>query len=320
MEIKDMNKCRICLHENGLNELYSIREMMQGTGKTFNYFLCSGCGCLQISELPENLNLFYQNYYTAERKWIKISDLKKYAWNVRSFLSNYKIYSLLERIKYNSVLDWVRRAGIKKHSKILDIGCGSGDILYEFRKHGFCNITGIDPNLDLNSENEGLNLFRKSVFETEGKFDFIMFNHSFEHIWEQHETLEKAKKLLEKSGVILIRIPIINCAFYTYKENWVQIDAPRHFYLHSVESINLLCKQHGLRIYHKYFDSSEFQFIGSEQYKQGIALNADNSYQKSPEKSIFTKKDIENFKKRARKLNKEEKGDQIVLFIKRIGE
>jgi len=147
-----------------------------------------------------------------------------------------------------------------------------------------------------------------------------MFNHSFEHIWEQHDTLGKAKNLLEKDGVILLRLPVINTAFSTYRENWVQIDAQRHFYLHSLKSINMLCNKHGLYIYHKYFDSSEFQFIGSEQYKQGITLNADNSYLKNNKKSIFTSQDIKNYKKQARQLNKEEKGDQVVLFIKRIGE
>lgn len=294
--------------------------MMQGTGNVFNYFLCSECGCLQISEFPENLKLYYLDYYTTERTWNKLSFLKKYIWDLRFLISNYKIYSLLEKINYNSILKWKRRTGINRSSKILDVGCGSGDILYEFRKHGFSNLSGIDPNLNVSNKSAGIDLYRKSIFEAEGIFDFIMFNHSFEHIWEQHDTLEKAKELLVKNGIILLRIPLINTAFYTYRENWVQIDAPRHFYLHSLESINRLCNQHGLQIYQKYFDSSDFQFIGSEQYKQWIPLNADNSYLKNPKKSIFAKKELKNFKKRARQLNKEEKGDQVVLFIKRIEE
>jgi SAM-dependent methyltransferase len=301
-------------------ENYSIREMMQSTGNVFNYFLCTECGCLQISEFPENLKLYYLDYYTTERTWNKLSFLKKYTWDLRFLISNNKIYTLLEKINYNSILDWKRRAGINRYSKILDVGCGSGDILFEFRKHGFSNLTGIDPNLIFNVKNAGINLFRKSIFEIEGDFDFIMFNHSFEHIWEQHDTLEKAKELLVKNGIILLRIPVINTAFYTYRENWVQIDAPRHFYLHSLESINRLCSQHGLKICNKYFDSSDFQFIGSEQYRQGIALNADNSYLKNPKKSIFTRKDIRMYKIQAQQFNKEEKGDQVVLFIKKIGE
>jgi SAM-dependent methyltransferase len=314
-----MNKCRICFNENELDKNYSIREMMQGKGDVFNYFLCSECGCLQIIDFPENLNLYYQDYYTNERTRNELSVPKKILWDLRYFISNYKIYSLIEKIHYNSVLNWKRIARINKESKILDVGCGSGDILFEFRNHGFSNLTGIDPNLDENIKNDVIYLFRKSIFEIEEDFDFIMFNHSFEHIWDQHDTLEKAKDLLENNGVIMLRIPVINTAFYVYRENWVQIDAPRHFYLHSLESIDRLCSQHGLQIYHKYFDSSEFQFIGSEQYMKGIALHADNSYLENTKKSIFSMKDVKYFKKQAKKLNKEEKGDQVVLFIKRIG-
>ena len=294
--------------------------MLQGKRNLFNYFLCPGCGCLQISEFPENLKDYYKDYYTTERAWKELSILKKYLWKIRSFISDYKIYSFIEKINFNSILQWKRKAGLNNLSRILDVGCGSGDILYEFRKHGFINLTGIDPQIKNNLKIEGIELFRNTILEIEGKFDFIMFNHSFEHIWEQHETLEKAKSLLGNGGVILLRLPILNTVFQIYRGNWVQIDAPRHFYLHSLESIEWLCKCHRLKIYHKYFDSSEFQFIGSEQYKNGIALNADNSFYKNHKASIFSNSDIRKFKKQARLLNKEGKGDQVVLFIKRIEE
>jgi SAM-dependent methyltransferase len=270
--------------------------------------------------MPENLQLYYQGYYTVEQIWHKLPLWKKIFWNFRSLLSNYIIYSLIEKFRQNSVLHWKSIAGIKKSSSIIDIGCGNGDILYEFRKHGFKNLKGIDPYLDVEISNDGIDLLKKSIFEIESKFDFIMFNHSFEHIWEQHEVLEKAKNLLDKKGVILLRIPIINTAFQIYGENWVQIDAPRHFYLHTLRSIGILCELHKLEIFHKYFDSSEFQFIGSEQYKQGISLNSDRSFLKKPAKSIFTQKEIKTFKRQANQFNRQEKGDQVVLFIKKIGE
>jgi SAM-dependent methyltransferase len=315
-----MIECRICSHKNELTEILSVREMMMGKGDLFKYFLCSECGCLQITNLPDNLIDYYQDYYTAVQTQNKLSLLKRNLWKIRSFLSNYKIYSLIEGISYNSVLNWKRQADLNFRSKILDVGCGNGDILSQFRDHGFMNLTGIDPNLNENKGNNQIHLFRKTILEIEDKFNFIMFNHSFEHIWEQHDTLEKAADLLEKKGVILLRLPVINTAFYTYRENWVQIDAPRHFYIHSMKSIDRLCRQHGLHIYHKYFDSSDFQFLGSEQYRQGIALNAVNSYLKNQRESIFTKKAVKDYRKQAKQLNREGNGDQVVLFMRRIGE
>ncbi|GAI79538.1 unnamed protein product, partial [marine sediment metagenome] len=50
----------------------------------------------------------------------------------------------------------------------------------------------------------------------------------------------------------------------------------------------------GFKITRVLFDSSEYQFIGSEQFKNNIFLRSENSYFNNPEKSIFTKKLSEN--------------------------
>ncbi len=42
---------------------------------------------------------------------------------------------------------------------------------------------------------------------------------------------------------------------------------------------------------------------------------AENSYGKNPAKSIFTKAEIKNYKKMARKLNLESQGDQAVIYM-----
>ena len=157
--------------------------MMQGKGDMFNYFRCSRCGCLQITDFPVNLHFYYKDYYTNERVWKEFSFSKKILWKFRSTLSNYKIYSLIEKINFNSILNWKQIARINKESNILDVGCGSGDVLNEFKMHGFGNLTGIDPYLAVEIKKEDIELFRKSIFEIESKFNFIMFNHSFEHIW-----------------------------------------------------------------------------------------------------------------------------------------
>lgn len=148
------------------------------------------------------------------------------------------------------------------------------------------------------------------------KYDFILFNHSFEHIQEQFESLSKISMILSKSGTCLIRIPIKNEYIWNYYGvNWVQIDAPRHFFLHTPHSFDLLVEKAGLVIKEVVYDSTEFQFWGSKQYKHNIPLLADNSYSKNPNKSIFTKKMIKEFKKKAKGLNMRKQGDQAAFFI-----
>src|SRR4029078_7219236 len=91
------------------------------------------------------------------------------------------------------------------------------------------------------------------------KFDCIMMHHSFEHMEHEKPVLAKAKKLLKPGGTILIRIPIYSKPLLEkYGINLASLDAPRHFYVHSVKSMNILVKEAGLKIDAVDYDADEF--------------------------------------------------------------
>ena len=146
--------------------------------------------------------------------------------------------------------------------------------------------------------------------------DFIILHHSFEHMAEPLSVLKKIYQLLLPNGYVLIRIPVSSSyAWREYDLNWVQLDAPRHLFLHSIESMQLLAKQAGFQMKDIVFDSSAFQFWGSEQYLHDIPLRADNSYLVNPDKSIFTPVQIENYKRRAKELNDKNDGDSACFYL-----
>ena len=181
------------------------------------------------------------------------------------------------------------------------------------------NLLGVDPFIekDLLYDN-GLAILKKEIDEVENGWDLIMLNHVLEHIEHQHEMLASIFSKLIPGGCCLIRIPTVSShAWEHYKENWVQLDAPRHLFLHSVKSISLLSKEIGFDIENIIYDSNEFQFIGSEQYMKNISLDAELSYLSNPEKSIFKKEDIKKFKASAKRLNAENKGDQFSIFLRK---
>jgi hypothetical protein len=92
---------------------------------------------------------------------------------------------------------------------------------------------------------------------------------------------------------------------------------PRHFFLHSVASIRHLADQTGLQLDKVVYDSSAFQLWGSEQYAQNISLLSERSYAVNPGKSIFTRQQIRDFKREAKKLNAAGQGDQAVFILSR---
>src|SRR6266508_5024812 len=60
--------CRICGNEN-IHPRFIAREMMFGTKETFEYFQCGDCGCLQIRNIPANLEDYYPpEYYSFNLK------------------------------------------------------------------------------------------------------------------------------------------------------------------------------------------------------------------------------------------------------------
>ncbi|MCX7877895.1 MAG: class I SAM-dependent methyltransferase [Ignavibacteria bacterium] len=212
----------------------------------------------------------------------------------------------------------IHYGSINFKDRILDVGCGNGSLLKDFLRYGFKNLTGIDPFLKMETKEDNIRLLKKNLFEEEETYDVIIFNHSFEHIWEQRRTLIKSSELLSEKGCLIIRMPVVNYAFEKYRENWIQIDAPRHFFVHSLKSFEILCKTCNLKTDKIIFDSTEFQFIASEQLKMGIFLTSHNSYYTDQSNCQFTQDELKSFRHLTRKLNKKYLGDQAVFFIRKV--
>lgn len=321
---KEFTTCRICCESN-YNELIQIREMQLGTREIFDYFQCIKCSCIQIKEIPEDLSMFYpKNYYSFNQyPLFKKSTLSKFISKHRTrynLFGNNLLGCLLAQIHPNELLKTIGQSKININSKVLDVGCGIGHTLYAMSTSGMKNLLGIDPYLDEDVKYEnGLKILKKSIEYINGKFDLIMLNHVFEHIEDQRKILNNINSLLETNGTCLIRIP--TCSSYAwekYKNNWVQLDAPRHLFIHSIKSIEYIANECGLYIEKIIYDSEPFQFIGSEQYLRNIPLNAENSFFVNRSKSIFTKNDYKEYYLKSKQLNKELIGDQIAIFMRKL--
>jgi len=316
--------CKICGNSEN-NKEFKIREMMFGFRDEFTYFECLRCDCLQIAKIPENMSKYYPlSYYSFKKVGNSKNFLRQILKVKRDKYTLFKkdfVGKIISKRYPNMFFDTISRIGLNYNSKILDVGCGAGNFLYSLSKIGFKNLVGVDPYLRKSTKEWNVKIYNKSIrkLPDNEKYDFIIFNHSFEHIYEQLQTLIKVYKLLPEDGVCLIRMPIkTDYIWNCYGINWVQIDAPRHFFLHTLKSFELLVKKSGLSIQDIVFDSTEFQFWGSEKYKRDIPLNLENSYSINPKKNIFTLSEIEKFKKVAKELNTKKQGDQAVFFLQKI--
>jgi SAM-dependent methyltransferase len=303
---------------------------MFGSRKPFDYLECHGCGCLQLLDVPDDLSSFYpDDYYsladppeimlppgaTTLRRARAAALLHAPAYALDTCVNTSWVSSVLVPTEFM----WLASLRLKTSSAVCDVGSGSGRILAWMLSQGLSNLAGFDPYIEHDLNLGGRIAIRKLVVDDiPGCWDLIMLNHSFEHMPHPAKVLERLAMLLNDQGSILIRIPVADSwAWRTYGVHWAQLDAPRHLFLHTQRSMSILAEQLGLTVSRVFFDSTSFQFWGSEQYKRDIPHRDPRSYGENPNTDLFTADEIRRFHRRAQRMNRQGIGDSAGFVLQR---
>jgi len=325
--------CRIC-GDRWDHPQFALREMMFGTREVFDYFQCRRCGCLQIDVVPADLSPYYPpEYYSFNPRaeaWDRKPPLRRMLekWRVGNALfgRGYKLARIAGQLvdlpkEVREVGPWLRQCGISSfRARFLDVGCGTSSWwLDTLRALGFRKLCGVDPYISNDLEKDGIPILKRKLEEVSGEFDLVTFHHSLEHIPDQSATLAAARSILRKGGFCLVRLPVVSSAAWEeYGTDWVELDPPRHLYLHSQESMRLVTERAGFDLVDYVSDSTEFEFWGSEQYRRGQPLMAEGSFLRTPWQSDFTFRQMADFRKRAKELNRSGRGGRGCFFLKAV--
>ncbi len=144
--------------------------------------------------------------------------------------------------------------------RILDIGCGFGDLLLYWQSKG-AEARGID--FDMRAvelaRKLGLTVMHGDPLKnniTMESFDVVVLNHSLEHFPSPLAILHKVRKLLTSPGEVHIAVPnIASGGFQILRQNWEGIRLPVHFWFFEPETIIQLLKRagfHNIRLMTKY--------------------------------------------------------------------
>jgi 2-polyprenyl-3-methyl-5-hydroxy-6-metoxy-1,4-benzoquinol methylase len=231
---------------------------------------CAKCDLAFTNPIPEIERL--SEYYKSE-EYISHTNNSKGWFN--------KLYKIARRINIKSKLKIIG----KKKGKLLEIGSGTGDLLFACKNLGW-ETTGIEPNERArNNAKQNLNLIlNKNINNIDLKNksqDIIMMWHVLEHIPNLKETTTQIRELLKDNGKLIIAVPNHKSfdAKY-YKENWAAYDVPRHLLHFDKETMSKTLKKSGLRVIKTkamIFDSFYVSML-SEKIKTG---------KKNPIKAIF---------------------------------
>jgi SAM-dependent methyltransferase len=295
---------------------------MLGRRDEFEYLECQACGCLQLVTPPQDIEKYYPSGYTGFQSRVSRAgtfDIPSYlrARRNRACFGSPNWFDRLLLRRAHLPLKALARLGIHKQARILDVGCGAGFLLNDLRELGYEELLGVDRFVpDATGTGHGVGIVKGELQDVaHSKWDVIMFHHSFEHMPDPGAVLQLVAQMLESGGHCLIRIPVVGWAWRHYGTNWVQIDAPRHFFLHSETSFRLVVDHAALAVREVTYDSNELQFWGSELYARDVTLASVNM---KPPRELFSKSRLRRYRRDAEKLNADRTGDSAVFDLVRV--
>jgi 2-polyprenyl-3-methyl-5-hydroxy-6-metoxy-1,4-benzoquinol methylase len=232
------------------------------TGEEFDLVQCNECSFVFTSPVPEPDHIF--SYYDSP-EYVS-HEIKK-----SSFFDRF--YALARkrniRFKYKVVTQF------KTPGKLLDVGCGTGELLKYFKDNNWYSI-GIEPVEKARSfakDTYSLDVFDEKqlhLFDTQ-YFDVITLWHVLEHVYDLNRRIEELKRILKPDGVLIIAVPNINSydAAY-YGQYWGALDVPRHLYHFSQKTMSLLLENHRFKVVKTYPMKMDAYYVSllSERYKQ----------------------------------------------------
>ncbi|HLZ68180.1 MAG TPA: methyltransferase domain-containing protein [Aliidongia sp.] len=140
--------------------------------------------------------------------------------------------------------------------RVLDLACFEGELLDGFRAEGWQTF-GCDPSeraaeaarakghrVWLGGIEDALR-----VIPVEERFDLVVFAHTLEHATEPLAALQRAARLLEPDGLILISTPNLDSAqIERFGPTWAHWHPPFHRFIFSAKALAGLAGASGLRI------------------------------------------------------------------------
>lgn len=286
--------------------------MLLGRRHPFEYGECPQCASLQILKDPPNLADYYPpDYYSLKPPPVRPRKATALRTAAARFLLNPRnplaglVAARLAR-KYPFFL-WCRLARCGIDSKILDLGCGTGGLLRRMQRYGFRDLTGLDPYMPTETDEPGFRLGRAGLTSTAELFDLIMMHHVLEHMPNPAGAFADAKARLRPGGKLLVRIPLAaSHTWRLYRENWFNLDPPRHLLVPSRRGLEALAARSGLRVAYTGFDGTEMAFQMSEHYRRDVPYSANPR---------DTPSRLRKFRRKAEAANRRGEGDQGVFLL-----
>ena len=183
-----------------------------------------------------------------------------------------KAYHFVKNIALKNKLNLINSYQPSK-GLILDIGAGTGDFLTVAQNDGWKTV-GVEPSDKAKAiaKNKGVSFVENTSELESHTFDVISMWHVLEHVPNLDEQIKELKRLLKRSGTLIVAVPNFKSFDAKHYGNfWAAYDVPIHFWHFSKTAIQKLFAKENMnleKVLPMKFDSFYVSLL-SEKYKTG---------------------------------------------------
>ncbi len=243
-----MNQCKLCNSTLNFSRLVKDAKCHE----KLEVASCHICGLVQLADLPSSneLKIYYSHNYRCDYK--------------KTYKPKLKYVHRAGRAAAERLMLLLQFVGSTRGKKLLDIGAGGGEFVYQASRVGFRSF-GVEPNLGYSEyarEEYGVEVQTSMLDDLSSQSaDVVTLFHVFEHLAQPEQAIKKISEILTPGGLLFIEVP-----------NILQNDASPH---------NIFFKAH------LFYYSAATLIAAASQYFEPLEIRDDGNL-----KVIFKKRQI----------------------------
>ncbi|WP_324781238.1 class I SAM-dependent methyltransferase [Thiobacillus sedimenti] len=255
LELEEIPLCLLCrsqgtvLHEGLTDRLYGVPGQWR-----IRQCQSDACGLLWLDPrpTPRDIGKAYADYFTHDSSSHPRprTDFLSRAAELRGRLLRKLWQSSSGQKKARRAGDLMYLDDIKP-GRLLEIGCGNGRRLAQFRDRGWrAEGQEVDAQAARYARDRlGLTIHEGPVTDLKlaaDSYDAIVLSHVIEHVHDPVGLLAEAHRLLRPGGVLSVTTPnALGLGHRTFGTNWYGLDAPRHLFLFSSRTLAAVARKSG---------------------------------------------------------------------------
>lgn len=232
-----ISRCPLC---GGRRRELIFKQQFESLGSAslmsgYEVVACLECGFVFAADIPP-VEVFGRYYAKASKYEFSHAGGKQHASEVS---------------RLADLADWI--AGhCSQESRLIDVGCATGELLVQLRDRGFTSLAGLDPSeacVQYGRDRLGLKMI-KGVFEnrqpSESPYDVLVLSAVLEHVPDLRACIERMTSWIVPNGQVVLEVPDAAHFADTLNAPYQEFSV-EHINFFSEESLANLMESHGFR-------------------------------------------------------------------------